>query len=181
MRAEAVAAGGPTPTPEYRAGRGEATGLPDGVAAAVLAAQAFHWLESSSALREFHRILRPGGWAALMWNERDEADPFTAAYGSVIDTALDAAALEVARGRAGEPLLTSPLFENAFMTPFAHRQELDEEGLMGRSFSASYAPRELAAAEAWRRGLRDVFARWQRNDRVVLHYRTTVYLGRRAS
>jgi SAM-dependent methyltransferase len=178
-RAEAVPppAGGPPPV--YRPGRGEATGLPDGCAAAVLAAQAFHWFDADAALREFHRVLRPGGWAALMWNERDESDPFTAAYGAVIRTAKETAAVEGPRGRAGEPLLHSPLFEGASRTAFRNEQELDEEGLLGRSFSASYAPRDPAEAARFADALRAVFQTWQRGGKAALRYKTAVYLGRR--
>src|SRR5690606_4672034 len=64
--------GGGSP-PEYRAGTAEATGLPAGCARAILAAQAFHWFDPDGALREFRRILEPGGWVALMANERDES------------------------------------------------------------------------------------------------------------
>ena len=91
--------------PSYRQGSAEATGLPNGVAAAVLAAQAFHWFDAAKALREFHRILRPGGQVVLIWNERDETDPFTAAYGAVIRSTPDAAAVEMPRGQAGAALL----------------------------------------------------------------------------
>ncbi len=167
------------PAPVYRAGRAEATGLPDGIAAAVLCAQAFHWFGVEPTLREFHRILRPGGRVALMWNERDDADPCTAAYTAVVRTAPDNAALEGSRGRAGEPLLTSPLFEDASRTVFRNRQELDEEGVLGRTFSASWAPREPAAAEALTELLRRFFAQWQYGGKVVLQYETTLYLARR--
>ena len=93
MRARAEAAPAPAgaPAPEYRKGTAEATGLPDGCAAAVLAAQAFHWFDAPAALREFRRILRPGGHVALVWNERDESDACTAAYGAVVRTGTDAA------------------------------------------------------------------------------------------
>jgi len=160
-------------------GTAEATGLDDGCAAAVLAAQAFHWFDAPAALREFHRILRPGGWVALMWNERDGRDPCTAAYGEVMRTGPDAAAVEGPRMRAGEVLLHSPLFVEAHKVTFAHEQAVDEAGLLGRAFSASYAPREPAAAEAFAARLRDVFARFQRDGRVVLRYETSVYLGKR--
>ncbi len=164
---------------EYREGRAEATGLPDGAAAAVLAAQAFHWFDAPAALREFHRILRPGGWVALVWNERDEADPCTAAYGAVVRSAPDAAAIEVPRSRAGDPLLSSPLFEEGERVPFRHEQELDEDGLLGRAFSASYAPREPPEAAAFAAALHEVFVRYQHLGRVLLRYETTVYLARR--
>jgi SAM-dependent methyltransferase len=165
--------------PEYRDGRGEATGLVDGEADAVLAAQAFHWFDAAAALCEFHRILKPGGWVALMWNERDESDACTAAYGVVMRSGPNAAAVEGPRGKAGEVLLTSPLFEAAERVPFGYEQQLDEEGLLGRAFSASYAPREPAAVEVFADALRRVFADHKRGGRVALRYVTTVYLGRR--
>jgi SAM-dependent methyltransferase len=178
-RAEQTPAPENCPPPVYRTGRGEATGLADGSVAAVLAAQAFHWFDAPAALREFHRILRPNGWVALMWNERDETDAATAAYSAVIRTAPDTAAVEAPRGRAGEPLLHSELFENAERVPFRSEQELDEEGVLGRAFSASYAPREPEAASVFATALRKVFARFQRGGKMVLRYDTTVYLARR--
>jgi SAM-dependent methyltransferase len=167
------------PAPEYRPGRAEATGLPDGVAQVVLAAQAFHWFDAHEALKEFDRVLRRGGWVALMWNERDESDPCTAAYGAVIRTAPEAASVEGPRARAGEVLLHSPLFESGERVCFPHTQELDEGEVLGRAFSASYAPREPGAAEAFARGLREVFARFESGGRVVLRYETALYLARR--
>src|SRR5947209_19187036 len=73
-----------TPLPTYREGRAEATGLPEASADAVVAAQAFYWFQPEAALREFHRVLKPAGWAGLLWNTRDESDPFTSAYGAVV-------------------------------------------------------------------------------------------------
>ena len=178
-RAEAAPPEGATPPPEYRRGTAEATGLPDGVAAGVLAAQAFHWFDAPAALAEFHRILRPGGAVALLWNERDEADLCTAAYGAVMRSAPDAAAVEVPRGRAGEALLHSPLFREGRRVCFGNGQALDEEGLLGRAFSASYAPRQPEAAAAFADALRRVFARFQQAGKVSLCYQTSVYLARR--
>ena len=182
-RAEAATSGDLHPRlavePVYRAGRAEATGLPDGIAAAVLCAQAFHWFDVEPTLCEFHRILQSGGWVALVWNERDEADPCMAAYGALVRATPDAAGVEGRRGRAGEPLLSSPLFADGSRTVFRNEQELDEEGVLGRAFSASYAPREPAAAEAFAATLRRFFAEWQTEGTVVLRYETTVYLARR--
>ncbi|TMQ31607.1 MAG: hypothetical protein E6K70_22450 [Planctomycetota bacterium] len=56
---------------------------------------------------------------------------------------------------------------------------MDEEGLLGRAFSASYAPREPALAEAFATALRAVFARYEVNGKVVIRYETSVYLGQR--
>lgn len=46
---------------EYREGTAQQTGLPDGCADIVTAAQAFHWMEPTTTLNEIARILRPGG------------------------------------------------------------------------------------------------------------------------
>jgi SAM-dependent methyltransferase len=64
MRAQALraVAGSPdTAHIEFRDGSGDRTGLPDGCADIVTAAQSFHWMEPSSTLAEIDRILRPGG------------------------------------------------------------------------------------------------------------------------
>jgi ubiquinone/menaquinone biosynthesis C-methylase UbiE len=180
MRRQADAAPAPPgPRPEYRAGRAEATGLPTAVADAVLAAQAFHWFAPDAALREFHRILKPGGWVALLWNERDERDPFTAEYGAIIRTAPDTLALETARGKAGDVLQFHPLFSDYERLTFANAQAHDAGGLKGRAFSASYAPPDPAGRAAWAAALGELFARWQRGGRVELCYVTTLHLARR--
>jgi SAM-dependent methyltransferase len=167
------------PAPRYRDGRAEATGLPDACADVVLAAQAFHWFEPDMALREFHRILKPGGRVALIWNERDESDAFTAAYGAVIRTGRDTAAVEGPRARAGDALREHPLFGDYERLTFRHGQPVDAEGLRGRAFSASYAPRDEAGVAAWSAALDRLFSAYQRNGRVELRYETTLHLARR--
>lgn len=180
--AETAHAGVVEPKVAYRAGRAEATGLPAEYADAVMSAQAFHWFEPVATLREFHRILKPGGWAILMWNERDERDPATAAYGDVIRTAREAAAIENPRQtQSGQLLWTSPLFRQAEQVTFLNQQALDEQGLLGRAFSVSYAPSEPGEREEWSQRLKAVFREHQHDGTVVLRYRTSIHAARRNS
>ncbi|MBI1916108.1 MAG: class I SAM-dependent methyltransferase [Planctomycetes bacterium] len=181
MRTQAEAESLPPPlaSPTYRPGRAEATGLPDACAHLVLAAQAFHWFEPSAALGEFRRILKPDGWVALLWYERDESELCTAAFGATLRTAPDAARVEGPRMRAGEALADSPHVETVERAVFPHRQQLHRAGLLGRAFSVSYAPREPDAVEVFATALDAVFNRFQQDGFVTLHYHTTVHLARR--
>jgi SAM-dependent methyltransferase len=164
---------------EVRDGQAEATGLADACADGVLAAQAFHWFVADAAFREFRRILRPGGWVVLMWNERDEQDPATAAYGRIVGAGKEAAAVEGPRRQARQALGRSPLFQRAEQRLFGHAQTVDEEGLLGRAFSASYAPKEAGDRQRFAAALREVFARFQRDGVVQLRYVTSVDVAQR--
>ena len=56
-------------------GSAEATGLPDGSCDLVAAHQAFHWFDVPKAMREMHRILRPQGCVAAVWNRKNLSNP----------------------------------------------------------------------------------------------------------
>ncbi len=183
MRAEAEAANGTAENARvaYRGGQAEATGLPSASADLVLSAQAFHWFEPAAALREFHRILKPGGWVALMWNDRDERDAFTAAYGALVHTSKDAAASHSPHhALAGSALLASPLFTNGERIAVPHQQALDAESVLGRAFSVSYAPSDEGEARVWTEQLQALFNQYQQGGTVVLRYQTVIYLAQRA-
>jgi ubiquinone/menaquinone biosynthesis C-methylase UbiE len=73
--------------PEIEAlpGTAEAIPLPDGAVDAVTVGQAFHWFRSGEALAEIHRVLRPGGGFAFLWNVWDEGDPVLQQVSALID------------------------------------------------------------------------------------------------
>jgi len=52
-------------------GAAERIPLADGSVDAVTVGQAFHWFRLGEALPELHRVLRPGGALALVWNLRE--------------------------------------------------------------------------------------------------------------
>ena len=81
MRAELDAA---VPDARALAGRAEAMPLPDASADVVASAQAFHWFDHDAALPEIARVLRPGGSLALVWNSRDDRDPWMAQLSAII-------------------------------------------------------------------------------------------------
>ena len=63
------------------AGTAEATTLSDRAIDIATAAQAAHWFNLPKARKEFPRILKPKGWAVLLWNERStDTTPFLRSY-----------------------------------------------------------------------------------------------------
>lgn len=172
MRAAAT----PHPLVAFHDAGAECTGLADGAYDLVLCAQAFHWFREGEALAEFARILRPGGRAALMWNERDAADSFTRAYSeAVVRFATDPAAEKPADGSA---LLASPLFRNGRLLRFSHSQMLDLEGVLGRAMSASYVPKAGPDHERMIAVLRAAYAEHaDAEGRVALVHTAALYLA----
>jgi SAM-dependent methyltransferase len=79
----AVEPGGPmleqlqkaVPQAQVLEGPAEAIALPDADVDAAFAAQAFHWFDRERAVPELHRVIRPGGGLALLWNWWDDRDP----------------------------------------------------------------------------------------------------------
>jgi SAM-dependent methyltransferase len=65
-------------------GTAESMPLPDAFADAIVCAQAFHWFRGRLALREFARVLRPGGGIGLVWNSRDEEVSWSNAISKII-------------------------------------------------------------------------------------------------
>lgn len=66
------------------AGAAESIPLPDANVDAGFAGQAFHWFDPARALPELHRVIRPGGGLALLWNWWDERDPLQAELGTLV-------------------------------------------------------------------------------------------------
>ena len=160
-------------------GAAEATTLPDESVDFVTAAQAAHWFDRERARREFVRILKPGGWLVLLWNERlTNATAFLRAYEQLLLTfGTDYA--DVRHERTTEAV-------NEFFDPvpfeervFALRQEFDYAGLEGRLLSSSYAPGpEHLQHRPMLRELRRLFDEHADAGRVSFDYNTRIYFGR---
>ncbi len=68
MRHKAEQILGAVPSFKSIAGSAEQTTLPEQCADLIMVGQALHWFDLSAAQAEFRRILKPGGWLALIWN-----------------------------------------------------------------------------------------------------------------
>jgi len=160
------------------AGSAEATTLPDHCCDFVIAAQAFHWFDQKLARAEFVRILRPRGWAVLVWNERRlSSTPFLEDYERLLlNFGVDYNKVRHENVESDIAGFYSP--ENFQLAVFENLQELDLAGLRGRFFSASYTPEPgHPTFEPLRKALDDVFHAHQMHGKVTIEYDTKLYYG----
>jgi SAM-dependent methyltransferase len=161
-------------------GTAEDLPLPYRFADAIVAAQAFHWFRYRPALREFARVLRPGGGIGLVWNIREQTAPWSRAVTKILDR----------YGWRGVPRTRDQRWKRVF-TPasgpfgplherkFRYAQRLTREGFVDRVLSVSFIASRTAAEQ---RRLAQEVRELLRNDprtrgraTVTLTYRTEVY------
>jgi len=179
MRDAAVAWLGSRPRFNAIDGRADATGLHEGSVALVTVAQAFHWFDPAGTRREFARILRPGGLAAIFWNSRRlTGTPFLEGYEALLrrygtdytSVAERYAADDAMRAWFGAGWRGTAHFE--------HSQLLDFDGLRGRLLSSSYAPKPgHPQHEPMLAALRELFDRCRQDGRISFEYDTRIIAG----
>ncbi|SMB92378.1 methyltransferase, FkbM family [Deinococcus hopiensis KR-140] len=159
-------------------GTSEATGLPSASVALITAAQAAHWFAPEPTLREFGRILCPGGLVLLVWNDwRGEDVPFNLAYGEVVRRFQSG--MPEAVSRAPSPELAQLLPGGFEHVAFGNPLTLTRERLHALAASVSYLPSPTSPDfPALARALDGVFGLHQEDGTVTLHYRAHAYLGR---
>jgi SAM-dependent methyltransferase len=161
------------------AGTAEATTLPDHIVDFVTAAQAAHWFDRARARREFVRILKPGGWLVLLWNERvTDSTKFLRDYEELLLT-YGTDYQDVRHEHT-----TEAIHEFFDPTPFQERvfdmrQEFDYTGIEGRLLSSSYAPGpEHPRYKPMLNDLRRIFDACAVDGRAVFEYKTRLFFGR---
>lgn len=164
---------------QYRsvAGDAEDTTLPGHCCHLVIAGQAFHWFDVPRAAIEARRILRPAGWAALIWNDRQSTgSAFLAGYEALLRVhGIDYAKLihrhvdekAIARYFAPTPVAIA-MFDNP--------RDLDRDDLLALAGSASYLPppgdpRHAGLVQA----LNSLFDAHAKDGKVQMMYRTRMH------
>ena len=163
-------------------GTATATGLADASVDLATVAQAFHWFDEEATRREFSRILRPSGLAAIWWNSRrligtrflEGYEALLQAYGTDYTSVAERYA-DDARMHAwfGDGYRGSASFE--------HGQRLDFEALRGRLMSSSYAPQAgHPKHEPMLHALRELFDACAEHGTVSFDYDTRNFAGHMA-
>ena len=176
MRAVAEAAG-----LNVRSGMAGALDLASASVDVVACFQAFHWFAVAETVAEFVRVLRPGGRIAVVFNERDDKDPFTLSFGTIVDGCRDRMAIAGFRNGSQiiSDLLAGPGLSGARLQSYRNSQYFDYDALLGRVRSTSYAPREGQEYDKMTADLKSLFERFASDGEIEMVYRTDVYLADR--
>lgn len=181
MRAAAENLLGAFPNFKSIDGTAEATTLEARSLDVITAAQAFHWFDAARTREEFARILKTGGWVALIWNMR-KID--TTAFLRELERILRAYGTDYADGVAEFPRAEAveKIFARGFATKiFKNEQVFDYEGLRGRMLSSSYVPLEgHPNHELMFDALRRAFDAHHTNGVVTIEYDTVIYYSQLA-
>jgi SAM-dependent methyltransferase len=160
-------------------GTAEATMLGDRSIDIITAGQAFHWFDRRQSRAEFARILRPGGWVALVWNERRVGStPFLAAYEQLLRSY--SSEYETLNHRQIDQATIAAFFAPGTfaLRTFANTQIFDFEGVKGRLLSSSYTPEPgQPTYQPMLDELTAIFQQCQVDQTVAFEYDTNVYYG----
>jgi SAM-dependent methyltransferase len=183
MRAAAEAALRDSPHFHSRDAAAEATGLETASVNFIFAGQAFHWFDRVRCREEFKRILRPGGWVVLVWNERraDETG-FAREYEGIVrefGTDLKHVAHQSITARDSDAM--TQFFQPAgyAVETFDNPQFLDLDGVIARALSSSYLPLPgQPRCEEMITALREAFSEYAVGGKVRHDYDTRAFYGR---
>ena len=160
----------------YQQGEASRTGLRASSLALVTAFQAMHWFALGPTLREWKRILRPGGWACAVWNVRKKT-PFLTAYDRLLRK--HSREYRSLQEKGSVPRLRTRREVGTFRSAvFPNRQTHTKKGLFGRAYSSSYVVHGIRDHPAFDEGLSRLFDRFQERGRVEFLYDTRVYAFR---
>lgn len=175
--------GATVPGVRVAAGAAEALPFADASVDAITVAQAFHWFDAGAALKEFHRVLRPGGRVGLIWNARDRSVPWVDAMWTSMDRVEKRAPWRDHDEWRDTAFLDQPWFGPLTEAVFHHEQRLTHDEAVDRMRSVSHIavlpPPEQQAVLDEVRAVLDHDPATAGHDVVGLPYRVDAYWAER--
>jgi SAM-dependent methyltransferase len=147
----------------------EVTGLASGSIDLVTVGRAFHWFDQAKALAEFQRILKPGGWVALISNRRshDESAQARAYEAILMEHGTDYAQV---RGSYRSYAGLAPYGDaGRFEVKIPGEMRLTRQDFLGQTQSLSITPMPgHPKYDAMQRALHEFFATWSKDGVLTL-------------
>lgn len=168
--------------PEFKSVNGfaEATELDEDSVDFITVGQAFHWFDTDKSKLEFRRILKPGGWVIIVWNDRKtDATPFLKAYEDLL-LSFGTDYKEADCKNFETKTFVSFFGKDGYrLKTFDNFQIFDYEALKGRLHSSSYVPtKDEPGYVEMIKELHSIFVKHQSDGKVVFEYDTKAYYGR---
>jgi ubiquinone/menaquinone biosynthesis C-methylase UbiE len=183
MRREAARQSDITESFTWVAGTAEATTLPKDSVDWVCMASAFHWTDTLRALREFHRVLRPGGYLTVLWNPRDlERDSAQRHIDEIIRDIVP----ELKRRSSGAPSYTHDVevllqqggwFGDVLFLEAAHVERMTRDRYL-RIWQSVNDIQVQAGPDRWAKILSTIERETESDEHLTLHYRTRAWTAR---
>lgn len=158
----------------------ENTGIPDNSVDLVTVAQAFHWFDEVKFKAECRRILTSAGKLAVIWNERvhsgisDERNSVCMKYCGKFHSGH----VGNRNGTDGDRFLRNEYFSSVEYFATENNVPMTKEEFIGDTLSRSYA---LTSSDKlydeFIAALGEVFAKYKKNDTIIMEYKTSCYLG----
>ena len=169
----------------WNKGSAENTGLAQSSVDWVTMASSFHWADFDLAVREFHKILRPGGWFTALWNPRlIEVNPLLVEIENYIKSILPN--LErVSSGRSGittvltDKLESSIFFEDVTYLEARHIIKMSPERYIGTWRSVNDLQVKLGV-ENFEKFISFVIEKTKNLEEIESTYLTRAWFARRA-
>lgn len=160
-------------------GTAETTSLADNSIDLATVGQAMHWFDLKRTRNEFVRVLRSGGWCAVIYNNRCMAgDAFQEGYEKILaEYGTDYGA--VRGSHLTEERLAAFFVPDAMSSAvFANSQQLTLEALQGRILSSSYMPQPgHPRYSEMSRTIEDLFSENETGGHVRMEYDCVVCYG----
>ncbi|NMM91604.1 hypothetical protein B2J88_46195 [Rhodococcus sp. SRB_17] len=163
-------------------GTAESIPLPDADVDAVVVGEAFHWFEIATATREIARVLKPNGGIALLWNTPTwtvDTPPWLPDLRRILSHHKESAGEYPAGYTWQKTLESARLFETLQHTNATHEQSLGHDAFLAQVASWSWVANLPDAAR--RTALNGVAELVRPLGRILIPYRTDLYVGRRQS
>lgn len=143
----------------------------------VTCAQSFHWFADDQAVAEIARVLKPGHFLVLVWNQRDTSDPVQAKLEEILLRHQDPA-IPHSPTRRWKPVIdASPQFRFVEEEHFTHVHDLERASVADRLRSMSVF--STLSQEMQQEALNEIDAIVPSQERIGLPYFNEVFAYRR--
>lgn len=149
----------------------------------ITIAQAFHWFDTATAIKEFYRLLGEGGVVALFWNTRKNENKLNSSFEELCHQYFPEfpAVIEREQECVSDWLWEENGFQKTRFHTFPNEQHLDYPAFHLRCMSISFIHHGLddTSRQNFEDDLKRLFDRFEQEGRVTIEYDCKLHLYQR--